>query len=173
MTIENPSFYQNALHLYYSRDLSGDFLVQPLKQYQQFFAEKIEQSEGLKQLAYRVAQVFTALLAYPILGTLAVIGTAFKLTGISALVKHNEKAKECLIVFPSLVKQDAKELEVEIEKAHGRFGYTWQNTVDHLDFGIKQAIEWIDTATQGYSKIKYLNAKHDKATNLVTIHIED
>ena len=81
-----------ARNLYRSQDLSGEFLLTPLKSYHGFFSEKIDDSEGMERVAWIVANVVSGIFAYPTLGAVAFIGMLIKLAGVPSLYSHNEQA---------------------------------------------------------------------------------
>ncbi|WP_075882683.1 hypothetical protein [Candidatus Protochlamydia sp. W-9] len=91
-------------NIYKTEDLHGEFLLQPLKMYHNFFAKKIEASSGLKKSAWIVMNVATGIFAYPTLGALAGIGILVKLTGIYGLKKHNQSQKSIIESIQSGVK---------------------------------------------------------------------
>lgn len=80
-------------NIYNSEDLTGEFLLRPLKTYHNFFARKIENSLCLKKVAWLIANVVSGIFAYPVLGVLAGIGILVKLIGISDIKIHNQSQK--------------------------------------------------------------------------------
>lgn len=83
---------QFTRNLYRSQDLSGEFLLTPLKSYHGFFSERIEDSEGMERVAWIVANVVTGIFAYPALGAVAFIGMLIKLAGVPSLYSHHAVA---------------------------------------------------------------------------------
>lgn len=80
-------------NIYVSEDLNGEAFLKPLKEYHGFFAKKIEDSSGVKKMAWVVVNIATGILLYPAFGLLAGGGILIKLTGISRLKKHNDAEK--------------------------------------------------------------------------------
>jgi hypothetical protein len=79
--------------LFDSQDLPGEYLLTPLKSYNQFFVVKTrENSEWCKRTAWTIAHVVTGIFAYPIFGLLALVGMAVKWSWIPSLQKVNESA---------------------------------------------------------------------------------
>jgi len=91
-------------NIYQSKDLYGEFLCEPLKKYHTFFARRIENSSGLKKVAWLVACVVTGIFAYPIFGALAGIGILIKLTGVPGLKRHNQSQKTSVVSIRAGIK---------------------------------------------------------------------
>ncbi|MCE5317636.1 MAG: hypothetical protein LLG04_09825 [Parachlamydia sp.] len=87
------------LNLYKVEDLPGEIFVQPLKGYQRFFANKIDQNSGMAKLALRIGQIVSGLILYPILGLIAGMGMLIKLTGIPGVYSENRQAKSLVNVI--------------------------------------------------------------------------
>lgn len=85
-------------NLYHAEDLPGEFLVQPLKRYHSFFAKRIEESSGIKKAALVIANIFSGVIAYPLLGLAAGVGMLIKLTGVREVRKYNELAHSAVRV---------------------------------------------------------------------------
>lgn len=77
-------------NLYKTPDLYGDFLTQPLKAYNGYFSEK---GTSWKKVALTIIHIATGIFAYPLFGSLALIGLGIKLCGVPSLKAHNEKEK--------------------------------------------------------------------------------
>jgi hypothetical protein len=71
---------------YQSPDLEGDFLVRPLRTWNNFLATKIEKGSDLASLAWKVGYI----LDVP-LGLIALIGIIIKSFQVSGLKKNNTK----------------------------------------------------------------------------------
>lgn len=91
-------------NIYKSEDLNGEFLLQPLKTYHHFFANKIEHSAGLKKAVWLIAYVVTGIFAYPVFGALAGLGMLVKLTSIHGIRKHNQSGKNDIKFIQSKLK---------------------------------------------------------------------
>ncbi len=77
----------NTIHnLYKTEDLSGDFLVKPLKSYNNFFATKMEQNNSC---SWKLANIISGIVAYPIFGLLAGLGIAIKSASLGDVARHN------------------------------------------------------------------------------------
>lgn len=78
--------------MYYSNDLPGGKLFEPLKYYHGFFVKHIEDSSNkASSSAWRVGQIASGFLAYPMLGILAGLGMVVKCFGIPSVYWHNRK----------------------------------------------------------------------------------
>ncbi len=91
--------------IYHSPDLPGDFLVKPLQKYNAFFAQKLNESVDLENLAWKILHVVTAILAYPTLGVPAGGGVLLKLSGISAVNTWNVQTKDELDEYQTIIQK--------------------------------------------------------------------
>jgi len=82
---------ESIRNLYQTPDLNGDFLIQPLKTYNDYFEEKIDDTTSfvIKSL-WVITQVVLGILAYPIFALLATIGLLIKLQESPSITKHNK-----------------------------------------------------------------------------------
>ena len=81
-------------NLYTTPDLTdGEFLLKPLKAYENFFAKKIENNVGLTNIILKIIHIATNIIVYPVLGLLAGTGMLIKLSGLPALKAYNEEQK--------------------------------------------------------------------------------
>lgn len=138
-------------NIYNSEDLNGEFLLQPLKTYHNFFAKEIENSTGLKKGAWVVANVASGVFAYPLLGALAGLGMLVKLTGVNSLRKHNQSEKVKIEAIQAGVKNavtymtDSSSSIIQSGwqmKVYREFTITKQN-IDNICTDINQQIDSI------------------------------
>lgn len=145
-------------NLYNSEDLNGDIFTLPLKAYHGFFAQKIDDHSGLKKLAWRIGNIITGILFYPLFGLLAGFGLLVKLTGISNLKKDNELRKSVIHHITTDLKKNiyhSKDLN------EGIVGSSY-NTQDIKEFKVKRVNagqvcqeinEEIDLLTSQFKKV--------------------
>jgi len=100
------SIINSIQNLYRVQDLPGEILVQPLKGYQRFFTNKIDQNSGMAKVALRVSYIITGLLIFP-LGLVAGVGMLIKLTGIPEVKSENSKAKSSVNVIQTGIQASA------------------------------------------------------------------
>jgi len=78
-------------NIFNSEDLPGEIAIKPLKFYHTFFAQKINESSGLVKIAWVTTNIATGIFAYPLFGTMALVGVAISLIGIPSLRDHNKE----------------------------------------------------------------------------------
>lgn len=117
---------ENVTNLYRSQDscFIGELLLTPLKAYNGFFACKIEEispwnkSSSIRKAAWQIAHIASGIFAYPILGSIALIGLVIKSTEIGKVKRHNEKVRSDLVELfqtfhPKEVKNESLQLSIE------------------------------------------------------------
>lgn len=87
MSIHNSA----AFNLYKTPDLNGDFLVQPLKSYNSFFATKMNQDNSK---SWKLANIISGIVAYPLFGLLAGLGMVIKSSDLLSIKAHNRAEKQ-------------------------------------------------------------------------------
>lgn len=118
---------QVAKKLYNAQDLRGASLCAPFKLYHGFIVKKIEQSNtALGKLAWRIAQLLTGIVAYPLLCPMLGMGMVVKFFDIPSMLEHNLNRKEQL-------DQIFDELKVEGQSSR-HYDENWWHLFWHMDF---------------------------------------
>lgn len=164
-------------NIYKSEDLPGEFLLQPLKRYHNFFAKKIENCSNLKKGAWLVANIVTGIFAYPVFGALAGVGLLIKLTGMHGVKKHNKSEKTSIEAVRSGVKYSAKHI-TDSSKSISQSG--WQMSVvrefkitkQNVDDIVSKINQEIDSITNQFKKI-YVSSKGniDNGSGEITVQL--
>jgi hypothetical protein len=134
-----------------SSNLKGHGLVQPLLSYHGAFRRTVDHGSPLIRVAKVIAWIATGIFAYPILGTLALIGLSIKAFDIPNLRRHNQNQWNHL-------KRQLQQLETRTRDTHTVFLALFSSPmqtvikipVDEIHETVKETCPW---AANNFRKI--------------------
>lgn len=169
----------NFSNLYNSQELKGEFLVAPLKSYNQFVAKKFN---GDSFLATRVTLIFASLIAYPILGELATIGMAIKFMNRHEISRYNNVKKTICMDRLKLLNNSPADWHSDFGRGAGEnlTGANWSATYqtkeeftltnENFNENCKKISDAVDAFTKQYKRINLsFTGKLDEG---ITFHLQ-
>ena len=84
-------------NLFHSRDLRGEFLLTPLKNYHDYVIRTMSYKSGWGKVAFAVSQLAVGIFVYPLFATFALIGMGAKVFDIRSLHQCNENEKNRIL----------------------------------------------------------------------------
>lgn len=168
--------FDTVKNIYKSKELPGEFLLKPLKSYNRYFANKLNDSSGLANASWRASNLATCVFAYPVFGLLASLGMLIKPLGIPGIKKHNEGEMTGLNMIYTGVKHSQGysrlgDSDIEQEGYRNKICLTQQFNKNNLESSYKAVKDSIDHNTARYRKI-LLNSFGTINNNKGNINVE-